>query len=234
MKSINCLIIDDDKLSAIALQKLIEEHSDLKLLNTIDNYEDAFSFLNSNHNVDLVFLDIDINGKSGIELMSKLKSHPFIIITTAFEQFAFIAFEMGVVDYLKKPITVTRFKKAIDRFTGIISQKEIKEVADNKLEVLIFRSGRSVCQVQLQNVLYFESARDYVKIVMENDVKIILITLKEVLIKTAGAGFVQIGKSFVVNVNQITELKSNSVFINKQKLPIGRKYRQQLMDKIMQ
>ncbi len=216
-----CLIVDDEYPAHDVIKTLLLPFPNLEFIKSCYNGEDAIDEINQN-NFDIVFLDINMPIINGIEMIAKMKKKPAIIITTAYTTFAFQAFENDAIDYLQKPISSERFKKAINKAI------EICEIKKNKLinKIVFKEDGLKLCFNE-NEIIYLESMGNYTKFFMRNRPKLILLNepLSKQIEKLNNNLFLQIHKTFIVNKSFIASKKANILILNNQKtLPIGRKF----------
>lgn len=232
MAQLKCVLIEDDPLAAAILKQLIEPHNELMLTASFDNITNALAYFDANTDIDLLFLDVELNKESGIKLYEQLPYKPDVIFTTAHEGFAFTAFELGAVDYLKKPITQERFKNALLRLSktktiaNIIPEKKTSNLN------LIFKEGRSMITLNSSDVLFFEASKDYVKVVTLSKNHMVLITMKELQQKLNPELFLRINKSYIVNRQQITKVESEKICIQQYSFKISRMLKKEVGKKL--
>jgi DNA-binding LytR/AlgR family response regulator len=222
--ALKCLLVDDEPPALSVLEKYVEAVDQLELAGTCNNAFQAMMVLQQKK-VDLLFLDIQMPKLSGTSLVKTLQHPPKVIFTTAFKEYAIDAFEVDAVDYLLKPVSFERFLKAVNKVihnTGIIEEEP---VVQNTAGFLYFRADRKMVKIFLDEILYVESLKDYVKIHRATDrpliVKQSISTLEAMLPQN---GFVRIHRSFIVAVSKITAYTNHDVEVGKIELPIGRLY----------
>ncbi len=230
----NCLIIDDEPLA----RDLIRNH-----LNKLDNFEvaaecgDAMRALQElrNHEIDLMFMDIQMPQITGIEFLKTLKSPPKVIITTAYREYALEGFELDVVDYLIKPITFERFLKSINKYYQI-AQDEVLPVAhtadlNSKTEPFIYvKENKRVIKVNLNDILYVEGLSEYVQIYTGKRKIITKTSMTNMEEKLPSDSFFRIHKSFIVSLSKIEAFTASSIEVPGKELPIGRSYKNLVID----
>src|SRR5215203_863648 len=232
IKKIKCLVIDDELPARDVLQKHIAGVEVLELAGTCTNAVEALSFLQSN-TVDLLFLDIQMPHILGTNFIRSLKNPPKVIFTTAFRKYAIEGFELDAVDYLLKPISFDRFLKAVNKVmqTSFSELKSDDEIPDKKLSLsgyISFRSDRKMVKVGLNDILYVESLRDYVKIVAVMNTIITKQSISSVEEMLPKQMFLRIHRSYIVALNKISSYNHELVWIEKQELPISRMYRHEV------
>lgn len=223
MASIKCVVLEDDPISKAIMLRLIQQHPDMELLASFSASEAAASWFALHHNADLLFMDVELDGQSGINLYRSLSYKPDVIFTTAHEDFAYTAFELGAIDYLKKPITQERFTRAIERFktargNGQIAVQEISEA-----QTLFLKEGRSFIRLRLSDVLFFEASRDYIKVVTTEKSHMVLMTMCNMMEKLDPAIFLRVGKSYIVNKQKVMGLDNGMLLIDQHRITVSRK-----------
>jgi DNA-binding LytR/AlgR family response regulator len=229
-KKIRCLVIEDEQPAMDILRNHILGVEALELAGTCHNAVEALSFLQSN-SVDLLFLDIQMPHILGTNFIRTFKNPPKVIFTTAYRKYAVEGFELDAVDFLLKPISFDRFLKAVNKILQLNLQGSLSDsnsTDDTKVATqsfLYFRSDRKMVKVLLNEILYIEGLRDYIKIYTTSKVIVTkhqLASLEEMLPADA---FLRIHRSFIVSINKIDSFNSESVEVAKKELPIGRMYR---------
>lgn len=229
-KKIKCLIIDDEPLAREILKIHIAGVNALELTGTCSNALEALSFLNE-HQVDLLFLDIQMPHLLGTNFIRTLKKTPKVIFTTAYRKYAVQGFELDAVDYILKPISFERFLKAVNKVMQLdIASDRTPPAAretfsDQHNSFLYFRVERKMVKVFFNEILFIESLKDYVRIVTKSKpvvTKYVLAALHELL---PSDEFLQIHKSYIVAINKIESYDADCVRILNHELPIGRFYK---------
>lgn len=228
---INCLVIDDDSMARIAMKRLCEKNEHLVLAGECESAEAALNFLsNEQADVDLLFLDVEMPGISGIELLEKLPVIPMVIFTTSKADYAFDAFEYGAVDFLKKPITQPRFEQAVMKVLSI--QQDNEEFQENS-ENLYVRSEGKYVRLTCDDILYFENVGDYIRIKTEKgDSHIIHGTLKGIAERLKDPRFLKVHRTYIVNLDKIVDIEENTLVIDRNVIPISRAHKQILMNRL--
>jgi DNA-binding LytR/AlgR family response regulator len=230
-KKITCLAVDDEPPALTILQQYISSVPGLELAGTCNNAVEAMDSL-QNTRVDLLFLDIQMPQLLGTDFIRTLSNPPKVIFTTAYRKFAVEGFELNAVDYLLKPISFDRFIKAVNKVMDTrLPATEIGE-AKNKKEVeetlLYFRSDRKMIKVSLDEILYIESLKDYIKVITPSKTIITkqsISSLEETLPKDK---FLRIHRSFIVSLDKIECFNSEMVEIAKKEFPISRMYKHEV------
>lgn len=222
----NCIIIEDDFLSQQTIIRYCKMFGDeLNILGVFDSVESAEAFIkNCEKKVDLIFVDVILPGKNGIDFISDLFIMPYIIMTTSYDSYAVKAFEMNVVDYLKKPFIYRRFVQSIQKVKKLIKMDEDK----GSNETLILKNKGSITRFFIKDIDYVESYSDYIKIYIKQDAFLHLIALRDILKKLPSEKFVQIHRRFIVNIEKITSINENKIYLDGYEdleLPISRAQR---------
>jgi DNA-binding LytR/AlgR family response regulator len=225
-----CLLVDDEPLAIEVLQSHIESVEQLEVIGTCNSAFKAMEFL-KDHQVDLIFLDIQMPKLSGTSFVKTLQSPPKVIFTTAFKEYAADAFELDAVDYLLKPISLERFLRAINKLPNInIVEPGILSNPDDGISgFTYFRADRKMIKLFYDEILYIESIKDYIKIFRDGNnpilVKQTISATEDMLPKNL---FLRIHRSFIVSIKKISAYTYYDVEIGKTEIPIGRLYRSEL------
>jgi DNA-binding LytR/AlgR family response regulator len=232
---IKCIIIEDEKLAAEKLASFIEKISVLELVSVFKDGISAINFL-KNNTVELVFLDIEMKDFNGIQFLKSLKVKPAVIITSAHEKYAIAGYEFSVVDYLLKPYTLERFLQAIDK---AINQKELKEKAKNyeliasqNNEYIFIKSENRIEKVELDDILYIEGMKDYLRIHTPAKKIMTLQSFNRILEHLPEKKFKRVHNSFVIALNKIKSIERNRIKIGTTLIPISDKYRDSFFSSI--
>jgi DNA-binding LytR/AlgR family response regulator len=224
--SIKCIIIEDEKAAQEILVSFISRVEWLDLLGTFDDALSAMDFIKKS-DPDLIFLDIQIPGISGIQFLKIMRKTPQIIITSAYSQYALDAFELDVRDYLMKPFSLERFLKAANKISPKPEPSQIYQINDlreSPNSFAFFNVSKKMVKVQFSDILFVESMREYVSINTGKEKVITKMGIGE-MEKILGAGYLRIHRSFIVNIEKITAFTAEEVFIDKLSLPIGPNYK---------
>jgi len=232
---IKCIIIEDEKLAAEKLAGFIEKISVLELVSTFKDSISAINFLKSN-SVDLVFLDIEMKDFNGIQLLKALQVKPSVIITSAYEKYAIAGYEFSVVDYLLKPYTLERFLQSVDK---AINLKELKEkainyelIASQSNEYIFIKSENHIEKVELDDILYIEGMKDYLRIHTPAKKIMTLQSFNRILEHLPDKKFKRVHNSFVIALNKIESIERNRIKIGETLIPISDKYKDSFFSSI--
>jgi len=223
-----CLVVDDEPMARDVLRRYIEKVPTLQLKGECSNAIDALVFLQNNH-VDLILLDIRMPELLGTEFVQSLQNPPKIIFTTAFKEYALDGFELEAVDYLLKPVRFERFLRAVNRaFPKKDGEQENSSGNSNKktgTDFIYLRVDRKLVKILLADILYIESARDYVKVFTKDKSYITRQTISSIEAMLSGNEFIRIHKSYIISISKIKSFTNELVEIGNKELPIGKFYR---------
>lgn len=226
-----CLVVDDEQPAQWILTSYIRETEKLELSSCVFDAVEALQILKT-QNIDLLFLDINLPGLSGLELLDTLDFQPMVIFTTAYAAYAVNSFDYNVVDYLVKPITREHFDRAVGR---AFDKARIQEVGHPEKEAfhsmaIELNLGGSFETVDTNNIIYLQSYGNYVKVFLENGRMILATsTTHQMMAQLPASSFMRIHKSYIVNRKFIDAFSNNFVVALKEKLPIGISYRQAVL-----
>ena len=225
---IKCLVVDDEPMAIDVIRRYIQKLPTLQLAGECGNAIDALLFL-QNEVVDVIFLDIRMPHLTGTEFAKALRNSPKIIFTTAHKEYAIDGFELDAVDYLLKPIPFDRFLRAI---TKAYPQKSIELNAalpivaakKNNSGFIYLKADRKMVKVMLDEIQYIESARDYLKVITQNNSIITRQTISSIEAMLSENEFVRIHRSYIVSIKKIDSYTHEIVEIGRKELPIGKFY----------
>ena len=220
-----CVIIDDEALARGLIKNHLSQLDNFELVASCESAIEASKILKAQQ-VDLIFLDIEMPVLNGTDFFRNLIYKPKVIFTTAYRDFALDGFELNAVDYLLKPITFGRFFKAIEKFLELKKPSEILTTAIDKTKSdhVFVRKERKQVKVFFDDILYIESVKDYIKIVVKNDNHLTKQSLQS-FEKILDDRFLRIHRSYIVNSNKITAYTKNDIEIGRIEIPIGGSYR---------
>lgn len=222
---INCIAVDDEPLALEKLKVFIGKLPQLQLVATFGRASAAIEYLRNNP-VQLLFLDIQMDGLTGIEMVEQMIEKPQVIFTTAYNEYALKAFELSVTDYLLKPYTFDRFKLAVNKAIDYIYWQEAASHATPAMVDYIFvKSGYKLVKVFLNDILYIEGMRDYQCIVTPSE-KILASHSFQELEKTLPRRFVRCQKSYMVSLPKIESIENDRIKIGNKYIPIGDTYKE--------
>lgn len=233
--NIPCIIIDDEPLAIEVIESYLINIGGFDIKAKCANALSAFKVLRDQH-IDLIFLDIQMPGLSGINFIKSLNNPPKVIITTAYREYALDGYELDVVDYLLKPVRQERFIKAIDKFSSLRQSEnhEITEtVTTNNLRPFIYlRSERKTLKIFLEDIILIEGMKDYVLVHTKHSKIITKEQIKDLEEKLKNSNFTRVHKSFIVSLEAITAFNSRTIELGKKEIPIGRNYTNEVLKRL--
>lgn len=230
------IIVDDEPLALDVMETYIEKLPSLELVARCENAIQAFDIL-SKEEVDIMFLDIQMPQLTGIDFLKSLSNPPLVIFTTAYPNYAIEGYELNVIDYLLKPISFERFMKAVNKAMAQLELQNDNAVAtssevesEDKADFIFVKADKKLIKINYADILYIEGLKDYVIIKMPTSRVITLQTMKSLEAKLPSTIFKRIHRSYIVNLDKISAVIGNMVEIEKKHLPIGKNYREELLD----
>ncbi|MCD4696553.1 MAG: LytTR family DNA-binding domain-containing protein [Bacteroidales bacterium] len=230
---LKCLIVDDETLAQDVIEKYISTIPTLKLAGKCDNAVEAISFLH-NHQVDLLFLDLNMPELSGLEMLKTLNNPPKVVITTAYSEYALESYEYGVVDYLLKPIKLERFIKAVNKVVEQYSENTAGQDIPEKQpsQTIFIKEDQVTYQLNLNDILFVEAYGNYLKVHTKKKVYVTRDTLHDMESKLPDKMFLRVHKSFIISLAKIASVSGNRVYINNLEIPVGEMYKLALKQNI--
>jgi DNA-binding LytR/AlgR family response regulator len=240
MSKINCLVIDDEELARSLLENYIGRLPHLTLLGKCRDPFEALDLLSSQP-VDLLFLDIQMPGMTGMEFMRTLKNRPLVIFTTAYSEFAIESYNVDATDYLLKPFSFERFVQAVNKATDLLALRKAAAgtappypaAAPASKDFILVKSEHKVHRLRFEDIAYIEGMREYVAYHTPNGRILSLNSLKSLEAELPADQFLRIHKSYIVAIGKIAAIEGNQVVIGKEKLPIGASYKDMVMGRLL-
>lgn len=236
MQPIRCLITDDEPLALDVLAGYIGHLDHLQLAGRCNNAIETLNFLQKNK-VDLLFLDIQMPGLNGIDFLRTLAQPPKVIFTTAYRDHALDGFELNVLDYLLKPIAFDRFLTAVNKYCSKASESFIPvmntsaSLSDDPF--VYVKADKKMLKIFLRDIVYIESLKDHVKLRTRDKDVVTYQKISYLEEKLPDNKFVRIHRSYIVALDKIESFTAESIGINKEELPIGRLYKNEVMKVLM-
>lgn len=225
---LQCLIADDEPIAHTVLESHIAKLKSLAVAGNCYNAFEVIDFLGS-HPVDILFLDIHMPELNGLQLLNNLEKKPLVILTTAYSEHALEAFELGVIDYLMKPIRFERFLKSINRVMELKKEVDLSVTAPSKMvsnkAVIALKDGGTTHQIQTADILHAEASGNFVKVFTAKQKIMAAITMKQLEEQLPSTDFVRVHKSFIVNIHAIHTITGNTLQIATTEIPIGQLYK---------
>ncbi|KGL63462.1 LytR/AlgR family response regulator transcription factor [Polaribacter sp. Hel1_85] len=232
MKKLQCIIADDEPIARQILENYMEALPNFEIVASCKNAFEVLEILQEK-TIDLLFLDINMPKLSGLSLLKTMQQKPAVIITTAYPEYAIEGFELSVTDYLLKPFSLERFLQAVNKVQQrpITESKIVTEVREEAPTSIFVKSEKKIIKINFNEIKYIEAYGNYIKI-HTHKMTLTSQTLSDFLIKLPGS-FLRIHKSFVINFNKLKLIDGNQIILqNEIKLPIGKLYRKDVLDKI--
>lgn len=224
-----CLIVDDDKISRKEIEHFVKKSVFLKLVAKCSSAGEAFNIIQSNH-IDLLFLDVMMPGMSGLELMNSLKDpKPQVILMTMEKEYAVDAFNYDVTDFLVKPVSEARFLQAVAKAKNLHDHNG-KE--SNQQEHIFIKVNLNLVKLNAHDILYIEALENYVSICTAAGKHTIRSTMKSITDKLSPRDFVRVHHGYVVRIDKISGIEGSTIIINKNFIPFSRRYRDDLMSRL--
>lgn len=224
---INCIAVDDEKLALDLLEDNIKQVPFLNLLKRCKSPLEAIEVLNA-EKVDLIFLDVQMPGLTGMQFLESQGNAPMVVLITAYENYALDAFKYDVVDYLVKPVSVERFLKACNKVSDLYQLRVAGEVGDRNY--FFVNADYKQIRIKFNDIVFIEGMKDYVKIHLasENRPVITRMSLKLIEDKLPAKHFMRIHKSYIVSLEKIAAVKKGFVQIAAAEIPVSDNYKQPL------
>jgi len=229
----NCIIVDDDKLSCKILEGYVVKSTSLNLIGSFSDSVEARNILTKRNDIDLILLDILMPEMNGFDFIGSLDFPPNIIIVSSAEEYAIKAFDFNVVDYLLKPISYGRFCKAIDKTVRYFSRKEASNSGD---EEIFIKKGSSLVKLKLRDIIFIEALENYVTLTTNDDKFTIHFTMKAIENQLPSGVFIRVHRSYIINKSMIQAIKENTLDLNVggslKSIPVGKSFRDSLLNDI--
>jgi len=229
-----CIAVDDEPLALSIIEGFCNKVNFLDLIGKCSNAIEATEILRT-HDVDLLFLDINMPHLTGVDFVKITKELPMVIFTTAYADYALTGYDLNAVDYLLKPFSFDRFLKAVSKAYELYqlknsSKKNQETIPDVSSDYLMIRVEYSTVRINISDILFIEGLKDYVKISTVNKNYVTKSSLKNVEEKLPSDIFVRIHKSFIVNLDKVDAFENNHLIIGKNQIPLGSNYRDIFME----
>lgn len=228
MSGLNCIIVDDDEIDRLMVVSFVKRFQGLNLLGIFNNAEDALNFC-LNTAVDILFLDIDMPGLSGLALREKIRNIPVCIFITAHPEHAVESFELDTLDFMIKPIKFDRFTKTIARIEEFMELKTKASLFESSIggDFVFIKEGYEQTKVKLHEIMYLEALKDYTLLVTDKKRHCVLFSIGNLLKEDNFQSFVRIHRSFAIQKHSIQKIGVNEIVLyNNIRIPVGRSYKE--------
>jgi len=229
------LIIDDEHVAHGIIQRYCDLLPNMKLMKNCYDALEAFEYL-SNHEVDLIFLDLNMPKLKGFDFLKTLPAPPKVIVTTAYKEFALEGYELNIVDYLLKPFGFERFLKAVNKAISTTNDApanikvRVPEKNEEASKSIFLRQNKKHIQVGVDTIQFIEAAGNYTKIITNDELITIREKISDVLELLPEKDFLQIHKSFAVAIRYIKSVEGNRITINDHVIPIGKMFKMKVLE----
>jgi DNA-binding LytR/AlgR family response regulator len=226
---LKCIAVDDENLALDLIEDNILKVPFLNLVKRCKNAFEAIEVL-QNEEIDLIFLDIQMPGITGVQFVQSLPNSPMVIFVTAYKQYALEGFELNVIDYLLKPIDFERFLKAVNKAYELFNLKHkteiIEEVPEPKPTTIFVNADYSLVKLKIDEITYIEGLKDYIKIHLSTATKPIItrMTMKSIEEKLPSSDFFRVHKSFIVSLDKIESIRNLKIKMGNAQIPVSESY----------
>jgi two-component system, LytTR family, response regulator len=229
---LRCIAVDDEPLALELLEDNISKVPYLQLAATCSNAMEAMKVLQQQP-ADLIFLDIQMPGLTGLQFIQSMTEKPMIILITAYEKYALEGFNLDVTDYLVKPVSLDRFVKACNKAKELyeLKNRPNKDASSNP-DYFFVNVDYSLLKINFNDIRYVEGLKDYIKIHLKSSSRAVItrMAMKAIEEELPVAKFLRIHKSYIVSLEHITAIRKNSVFLDEMELPVGENFREAVLN----
>lgn len=232
--NLSCIIIDDEPNAVNLLEMLIQQTTQWQLLAKCYDALEAIAFLKKNK-VDFIFLDINMPKLSGMELAVLLPKETRIVFTTAYSEYAAESYSFHTIDYLLKPITLNRFLSSTQKIEAHFNNHHVADIPlpTPEKEYFFVKSGKTLSKIRMEDILYFEGEKEYVRLVTTAERLLIYRRLKDIN-EQLTLPFIRVHNSYIVNTKQISKIQDNHIYIGGKQIPLSDKFKTDFMALIQQ
>lgn len=233
-KTTVCLIVDDEPVAREILENHLSKIDSIKLARSCKNALEAFEAINS-EKIDLIFLDINMPGISGLSFAKSINKNIKVIFTTAYREYAVDGFDLQAVDYLLKPISFERLVQAINKYRNeyiSVATENIEEILHEKNAYFFVRSDRKMIKINFDEITYIESLSDYLKIHINEKTIVTRETITSIEAKLPQADFIRIHRSYIISIAHVSAFTNEYIEVNKMQLPISRSYKKEVLERL--
>jgi DNA-binding LytR/AlgR family response regulator len=229
-KTYTCIIADDNRLDRLLLESYVRRYAFIQVAGVFSSATDALAFVKEKGAPDILLLDIDMPGMSGLELRDQLLQTPACIFITSHPEFALEGFELAALDYVVKPLKADRFAKTMERLEQFLTVHHKAELLDYTLggDTLFIKDGVNHIKLQLHDIIYLEALKDYTGIITRQRKFCVSTPLGSLLKEKGFQSFVRIHRSYAIQKHFINNISTKGVKVNDLLLPIGRSYKESL------
>jgi DNA-binding LytR/AlgR family response regulator len=225
----SCVIVEDLQVAADYLTKCCEKSGQVDIKGHFSNVSEALEYLNKN-SVDLLFLDVEMPGATGFDLLDQLAFYPKVILTTSKSEYAYNAFEYNVTDFLKKPFTYQRFLEALQKLSAAAPGEN--DISSTATDHIFIKSDGKLVRLNNDDILFIESMGDYVKFVTADKKYVTHNTIKNLEEKVNRQTFMKVHRSYIININKIDDIRENDLFIKGNEIPISKAHKSDVLKRL--
>ncbi|MGI9531910.1 LytR/AlgR family response regulator transcription factor [Lutimonas sp.] len=233
-KTIHCIIVDDEPMAREILENHLKRIDSVEIIGLCKNAIEAFNLLNT-HEVDLIFLDINMPEISGLSFAKSINKNIKVIFTTAYREYAIDGFDLKAVDYLLKPISFERLVQSIEKFKNESIEfrpEDTSDIANEKTDFFFVRSNRKMMKINYADLQYIESLADYVKLFVNNTSIVTRETITSIEAKLPAKEFLRVHRSFIVSIDKIDSYTQEFIEIQNKAIPISRSYKNDVRQRL--
>lgn len=227
-----CFIIDDESHAIETLKKYATDSGLLDIVGTSQQPLEAAKYINSNKNIDITFLDVDMPEISGLDLADLIYDNTAIIFTTGHAGYAVEGFEKNISDFLLKPISFPKFLKSVNKVITRIDEKRHEETPIGPYFFVNPGIKGKMLKINYHDVIYVEGLNNYIVIHTPQCKHVVYLTMKEIESGLPEETFIRIHKSYIINIDLVTQMEGNKITIANRPLPIGSSYKEKLLKKV--
>jgi len=224
------LVVDDNKVSCLMLQEMLKKIDSIEVVGLFNSAMEARNYI-KNNSIDILFLDIEMPGMTGMELLRTLPEKPLTVLVSAKKEYAIEAFELNVVDFLVKPISLSRVMLAVEKSIELLRMKDVK-LKHVENDYFFIRDNKAIRKILLSDILWIEAKGDYVKIITTNSNYIIHSTLKNIEDTLPSQFAIRIHRGYLISIEKLEYIEEGAAYIQGTPLPVSEKYRNELLRKL--
>ena len=227
---INCIIVDDDEIDRLTVLSYAKRFPILNIIGAYSCAEDALEAI-ANNNIDVLFLDIDLPGLSGVELRKSAQGVPACIFITSHPEFAVESFELDTLDFIIKPIKLDRFENAMKRVEEFMEIKQKADLFESSIggDIIYIKEGHEQTKVKLHDIFYIEALKDYSLIITSQKRHCVLSSIGNLLKEVDFQSFIRVHRSFAVQKQFVQKINMHEIILNNEVIiPVGRSFKENL------
>jgi len=224
----NCIIIDDDNASISVFKQMAKQVEQLTIIQSCSNPVEAINILNK-EKIDVIFLDIEMPEMSGMDFLRLVDNRPPVILTTSHKEYALYAYELNVLDYLIKPITLPRLLKALWK---VKKSSDFKDQIITSRDYFFVKKNSALTKVPVNDILWIEALGDYITIHTKEQRFVLHLTLKSIEDKLPPDKFVRVHRSYIVQIDNVRRIEDTTIYINHEPIPIGAVYKDKFIKRL--